>query len=192
MSIVPSYKEAVLLWNTYQLPESKQNHSLLVAKLALCIARDMHAKRILVDKKVLIAGALLHDIDKNVPHKKGERHPDTGVRLLVELGMNTVALLVQTHPLHAILDPRIAPVSWEEKILFLADKMTKFDTISVDKRFSLWRNEMLPLEEEAVLNASYPKVKVLEQEILSIIGKSEEDVINTCKNSILTEEGDIL
>jgi putative nucleotidyltransferase with HDIG domain len=188
--MVPTYTEAVALWKTYQLPEIKQQHSLLVAKLALYFASKLTEKKpVTIQTDVLFAAALLHDIDKNIPHREGERHPDTGVRILTDSGMPEVARMVKTHPLHAILDPAIAPATWEEKLLFLSDKMTKHETISVEERFALWRAEPLPKEEVNMLEKSYPKVKQLEQEILTGIGLTSQEVIKASKNSILTKEG---
>lgn len=188
--MVPTYIEAVAVWKTYQLPEKKQQHSLLVAKLALFLASKLTEKKpVIIQTKLLLAAALLHDIDKNIPHREGERHPDTGVRILADIGMPEVAYTVKTHPLHSILDPAIAPTTWEEKLLFLADKMTKYEILSVDERFALWRAEQLPQEEVHMLEQSYPKVKQLEEQILTSIGMTSQEVIKASKNSILTKEG---
>jgi hypothetical protein len=129
-----------------------------------------------VNGELLSAAALLHDIDKAVPKLPGEVHPDTGVRILKEEGMGEVAALVRTHPLHSVLDPSIAPTSWEEKILYLSDKMVKQEIITVDTRFDLWRREGLPQEAIQLLNRTYPLVKKLEAEIFSLIGTDPSDV----------------
>lgn len=191
--MIPTYSQAIALWKTYRLPEKKQQHCLLVAKLALIFAAKLKEKKhITVKTDLLLAAALLHDIDKNIPPKVGERHPDTGVRVLKEIGMDDVATIVQTHPLHAILDTAIAPSTWEEKLLFLADKMTKHETIPVDARFSLWRNENLPKEELVVLETAYPKVKELEQFVCAAIGLTPDEVIELAKQSILGNKGELL
>jgi len=141
--MIPTEDEAKTLWDKYNLPEYKRRHVALVAKVAGFIATkfDQLGKFDKLDKPLLVAGALLHDIDKNIPKLPGEQHPDTGVRILRKEGMDEVADLVKTHPLHAILDPKITPKTWEEQILFLADKMVKLEIITVDQRFDLWRAE---------------------------------------------------
>ncbi len=158
--MIPTEEQAKALWDKYQLPERKRNHVALVAKVALSLAE----KRT-VNKNLLLAGALLHDIDKNIPRLPGERHPDTAVRILREEGMEEVAELVKTHSLHAILDPAICPKTLEEKLLYLADKMVKDEVIGVDARFALWNDEHLPPDVQKILDDSYPKVKELEKEI---------------------------
>lgn len=181
--MIPTQDQAKQLWEKYALPERKQNHVMLVARVAGYLADqlvklDKFGK---LDKLLLIAGALLHDIDKNAPKLPGERHPDAAVRILNEEGMEEVAAIVTTHPLHAILDPAIAPHTIEEKLLFLADKMVKDAVIGVDERFRLWNEERLPAEEQKILDAAYPKVKGLEQDVLDLIGVDAERILGEVK-----------
>ncbi|MBI4062328.1 HDIG domain-containing protein [Candidatus Gottesmanbacteria bacterium] len=164
--MIPTEEQAKILWDKYDLPENKRRHVVLVAKVARFLASKTNEP---INFSLLRAGALLHDIDKNAQIRPGERHPDTGVRILREEGTPEVAELVKTHPLHAILDPSIAPKTWEEKILFLADKMVKYDIITVDERFKLWNDEHLPPDAQKILDRTYPKVKELEKEIFSIV-----------------------
>jgi len=187
--MIPSYQEAVLLWERYALPQKKQLHCTLVTKLALYIASAYQDHGIKVNTNLLRAAALLHDIDKRVSGNKEERHPDTAVRMLQELHMEEVAALVKTHPLHAILDHTIYPTALEGKILFLSDKMVKYEIVGVDERFALWQKESLSQEERSVLEHAYPKVKQLEQEVLGSIGLTEEQVITQVKKYILQEGG---
>lgn len=168
--MIPTEEQTRALWDKYNLPEYKRNHVILVAKVA-----KFFAKYFSVNTRLLIAGALLHDIDKNAQKLPGEQHPDTAVRILTEEGMGEVAALVKTHPLHAILDPTIAPKTWEEKLLFLSDKMVKQDIVTVDERFALWRQEDLPAEAYDLLDRTYPKVKELEREIFTLIKSKPED-----------------
>ncbi len=173
---------------------------MLVAKVAVFLANKLDQLDTFdkLDKKLLVAGALLHDIDKNVKKLPGERHPDAGVRILKEEWMEEVAALVATHSLHTILagsdmiqhrgqafqkgqTPSIAPKTWEEKLLFLADKMVKDDIIGVDARFKLWNEEYLPADEQAILDAAYPKVKELEQEICNMFGLKPEQLVKEIK-----------
>ena len=169
--MIPTEDQIKVLWDKYELSEQKRVHVKLVARVAMYFASKIH-----VDKKLLFAAALLHDIDKNIPKLPGERHPDTGVRILREEDMDEVADLVKTHPLHSILEPHISPKTMEEKILYLSDKMVKFDMVGVDGRFALWRAENMPIEAVSILDKTYPKVKELEQEIFSIAHTTLEEI----------------
>lgn len=165
--MIPTEDQVKRLWDKYGLPERKRRHVTLVARVAGFFASRVSASTHQpINASLLRAAALLHDIDKNIPRLPGEQHPDTGVRILKEEGMEEVAELVKTHPLHAILDPAICPKTWEEKILYLADKMVKDEVIGVDARFALWNDEHLPADQQKILDESYPKIKALEKEIL--------------------------
>ncbi len=150
-----------------------------VARLAM-----FFAQKIPVDNTLLLAGALLHDIDKAAHKLPGERHPDAAVRILRVEGMDEVADLVATHPLHAILDPAISPKTREQKLLYLSDKMVKYDIVGVTKRFALWNEEHLPQQEQKILDVCYPKVKKLEQEVFRLAQISPDDILKMKEVSI--------
>ncbi|MDO8451627.1 MAG: HD domain-containing protein [bacterium] len=176
--MIPTEPQSKTLWEKYALPKQKRIHVSLVANVAIFLADQLtvHCKPFAVNRELLRAGALLHDIDKNVPRLPGEIHPDTAVRILREEGMHEVADLVKTHPLHAILDPDIRPKTWEQRLLYLADKMVKYEVITVDMRFALWRHEDLPKHAREILDRSYPLVKNLEQEIFGLLGIKPESL----------------
>lgn len=178
--MIPTEIQAKKLWDKYQLPERKRRHVELVARVAKFMATKLK-----INEKLLIAGALLHDIDKNIPKLPGEQHPDAGVRILREEGMEEVAALVKTHPLHAILDPAIAPRTTEEKLLYLADKMVKQEVIGVDARFKLWNDEHLPNDQQHILDAAYPKAKELEKEVSDLIGGEAKRILKELKGLVL-------
>lgn len=175
--MIPSDEQCVALWETYGLPKAKQTHSKLVCRVAVFLAKRIsHNIGIPINIALLSAAALLHDIDKAIPKRINEHHPDTGVRLLREAGMDEVADVVKTHSLSAIRDQTISPASWEAKLLFLADKMVKYEILDVDRRFALWRDESLPKEAIDELNVTYPLVKDLERKIFSIARVSSGDI----------------
>jgi len=180
-TMIPNRTQARALWDKYQIPESKRRHLELVADVAEVMADALETKGIEVEKNLLLAGALLHDIDKNVQRLPGEQHPDTAVRILNQEGMEEVSRLVKTHSLHSILTDDIAPHTWEEKLLFLADKMVKYDVITVDERFRLWKNEGLPQEGREIIQRTYPKVKKLEKEILDLTDMTSRDIARVVK-----------
>ncbi len=186
--MIPSQDAAKILWDKYTLPEKKRAHSALVSRVALMLAQELTKKGISVNADLLVVAALLHDIDKALPKLPGEGHPGGAVRVLTDEGMDEVAQLVKTHSLHTIIDPALAPKSWEEKILYLADKMVKLEVVGVDGRFALWRAESLPPSAAATLNACYPKVKELEKEIADILGLTPEEMTKRATDAILKKE----
>ena len=183
--MIPTAKQIKVLWDTYHLPDAKRNHCDLVSTVALFFAHALRARHYELNTELLHAAALLHDIDKSIPQMPGQRHPHGAVHILGNAGFEEVAHVVKTHPLHAILDETIAPKTWEEKLLYLADKMVKQRVVGVDGRFALWRAENLPPQAVAELDAAYPKVKELEKEISENCGFAPEDVTNIVAEGIL-------
>jgi predicted hydrolase (HD superfamily) len=168
--MIPDDTAIKSLWDTHGLPDYKRTHVTLVAKVAVFLAKKVtEATDAHINIPLLYAAAMLHDIDKSVPKLPNEHHPDAGVRVLREAGYDEVADIVKTHPLHAILDQTISPKTWEERLLYLADKMVKLSIITVDERFALWRAEQLPPKAIEQLDRSYPKVKALEKEVFDLI-----------------------
>ena len=196
--MIPDKKTIHALWDTYHLPSKKRMHCEMVAKVALLIAKTINAvipdlirnphktKKIpafagmtkgqKINEQLIVAAALLHDIDKNIEKLPGEHHPDAGVRVLKQEGMNEVAEVIRTHPLHMILNKKNPPKTIEQKILFLSDKMTRYECIGIEKRFLIWKKEDYDEESQAILDASYPKVIILRDEILGNAGIKEEDI----------------
>lgn len=163
--MIPTPDQAKQLWDTYHVPPEKRIHMELVARVAKFFSEKLH-----VDTQLIVAAALLHDIDKAVEKLSGERHPDAAVRILKQEHMDEVADLVRTHPLHMILHADTAPKTIEEKILFLSDKMVKYEILTVDLRFDLWRAEHMDQKGREELESAYPLVKALEKELCGAIG----------------------
>lgn len=175
--MIPTRAQAIQLWDKYSLPESKKIHVQLVERVALFFARRVaEVTGESINIPLLSASALLHDIDKSIPKAKDEHHPDTGVRVLRDEGFSEVSDVIKTHSLSSILDQNLSPKSWEEKLLYLADKMVKYEILDVDRRFDLWRAENLPAEAISELTRAYPKVKKLEQDVCSLIGVMPSEI----------------
>ncbi len=176
--MVPSPSHCYSLWDKYQLPEKKRVHSQIIADTASLIGKKLIKRGISLNLELLTAACLLHDIDKAVAKNPGERHPDSAVRILKDEGLNEIAEVVRTHSLHCILNTETKPASWEQKVLYLVDKMVKQELVGVEKRFALWYAERLPPQARIELDASKPLVKKLEQEIFTTAGITDFDELN--------------
>ena len=86
----------------------------------------------LYNKDLVVAGALLHDIKKI----NSEDHVIEGYGLVKSLGYPEVANLIKKHGLYHLEEEEFTPKTWEEKIVFYADKRVKGSKIvNVDERF---------------------------------------------------------
>jgi uncharacterized protein len=176
--MIPSFEKCLELWDTYHLPKEKRVHVQVVAFVCHFFANHFNQKGIYIHTPRIIASALLHDLDKGAEKFPRERHPDAGIRILKALGMKDIAINVKTHSLHTILQKDINTYTWEQKILFLSDKMVKQTIVGVDKRFALWLAEPLSSQVKDQIRSAYPKVKILEKEICAVIGIHPKNIIS--------------
>ena len=74
----------------------------------------------------------MHDIER-----EKEDHIAEGAKLINSLGFPEVAEVIRKHSLNKIEDPARQPKTYEEKIVFYADKMVKGNKIvSLEERFA--------------------------------------------------------
>ena len=142
----------------HQLPENIIAHSKAVCSVATDIAERLTKDGIKIDKDLVIAGALLHDV-----RKLEKDHARAGARLLEGLGLIRVARIVKAHGLYHLEDENFAPRTLEEKIVFYADKRVVHDKIvSLEERFK-YLKERYGTED----NKYYHYTKKIEKELLA-------------------------
>ncbi len=174
----PVDESIIALWDKYHLPEKKRIHVTLVARVCEYIGMKVNefSNELVINLKQLQTAALLHDIDNGVEFLPGERHPDAAVRILRNEQLDPIADIVKTHSLTSVLNAEIKPQKWVEKVLYVSDKMVKYEIITLDKRFALWRSEALPASALRTLDLCYPLAKKLELEIFSYIQESPDSL----------------
>ena len=134
--IIPTREECIKILKERNVPHNVIAHSETVCRVAVRIADILQNRGIIVDRPIIIAGALLHDIEKTSIND----HIIVGYELVKSLGFPEVALLVKKHGLAHVDNDEFVPKTWEEKIVFYADKRVKNDRlVSVDERFEYIR-----------------------------------------------------
>jgi len=156
--MIPSQQQCLKILKKEKVPKNIVEHVKKVKEISLGIAEKLERKGIKVNKKLLIASALLHDIAKA---KQGD-HTIEGARLLEKLGFKEVAEVVKTHSLYHMKE--FPPKTIEQKILFYADKITKgSEVVSVEERFEDFKRRYGKTEEE--IREEYEFVKKIEKEL---------------------------
>ena len=126
---IPSRKECLDILKNNGTPSNIITHSETVCKVAEDIVKNLIKKGIKVNKGLVAAGALLHDVER---HK--DNHVFRGVELVTKLGYPEVAQVMLRHTLYQIKNNE--PKTIEEKIVFYADKRVKNDEIvSMEERY---------------------------------------------------------
>ena len=111
-------------------------HSEQVCRVALCLVGNMqHSSAARLDRGLVQAAALLHDITKTRSFETGEDHALTGQKLLMERGFHAVARIVGQH-VH--LEKHVQnDEPGEAQVVNYADKRVLHDqVVSLEKRMA--------------------------------------------------------
>ena len=117
------------------MPEHIKDHSKLVCEVALVLTDGLIAAGININRNLVRASALLHDITKPRSFKTGENHAQTGGQYVAELGFPEVGEIVRQH---VMLDDYFSAVNPSEaEIVNYADKRVLHDkVVPLDERMT--------------------------------------------------------
>ena len=151
---LPNRKECLALLAEYHVPPHIVNHSRAVAKLAVFLAQRLNEDGEAVDINLLERACLLHDLlrvldfkesdynsfERNLPEQekakwqrirakyKAMTHEDAAYEILKDK-YPALALAIKRHRYMALPDENEKPDTWEEKLLYYADKRVMHETI---------------------------------------------------------------
>ncbi|MBW2963929.1 HDIG domain-containing protein [Candidatus Woesearchaeota archaeon] len=141
-SRIPSESECLELLSQMHLPPGVINHSIAVKNFALEMADRLSVHGIDIDRELIAASALLHDIMKV---NAEVCHGIEGGEFLRKKGFHEVARVVEKHCLNNLRDPELVPKTKEEKLLMYADlKINGGKVVSLDDRFEYIRKVYKP------------------------------------------------
>jgi len=158
---LPTREKCFDILRKHNIPKNIIEHTKAVCEVALKIAERIEKKEVKVNKPLIIAGSLLHDIGK-----LNGNHAVAGAEILRELGYSEVASITERH---ALMDftkeesKRFVPKTKEEKIVFYADKRINDDkVVSLQERYEYLRNKYKRDNKELGLEFT----KQIEEELL--------------------------
>jgi putative nucleotidyltransferase with HDIG domain len=130
---IPPLRTCQDLIDSMEMPDHIQNHSRLVCSVALLLADGLKAAGFTVNRELVQASALLHDITKLRSFSTGENHARTGGEYLSELGYFEVGEIIRQH---VCLDAYFEDESPNEaEVVNYADKRVLHDHIvSLEER----------------------------------------------------------
>ena len=168
-SRIPSEDECFELMAEMNLAPAVMHHSIIVRTFALELADTLKNKGISVNRPLIAAAALLHDIMKIDAEVC---HGIEGGDFLRKKGFHEVAQIVEKHCLNNLDDPSFVPKTTEEKILMYADlRVSTGKVVSLDRRFEYIREHYRPKNPKK-FQKYIAFAKQLEWELL---GKGEKD-----------------
>jgi uncharacterized protein len=123
---IPSPEECDELMAKYSMLPNIVAHSRQVMRVSLAIT-DNVKKGVVINRDMIIAAALLHDITKTRSLKTREPHDQSGGELLRELGFVSISEIVKQHVILLDFDPKARLK--ESEIINYADKRVMHDRI---------------------------------------------------------------
>jgi len=165
--MIPTREECIQLLKKhgYYKEHIPITHAVLVEKVALQISEMLISKGVKVDKSVVGAAALLHDIGK--ANKEHLDHAIKGYEICIEEKLDPrIAIAVKNHDEAGVLH---VLESWEEKIVSYSDKICNTKILGLEGRFRDWIERFPEYYEKhkVGLEKSHAKSLLLEKEILN-------------------------
>ena len=171
-----SKKECMELLKKYEMPENILAHSLTVNKVAVFLAEKLSEKGIEIFIPLVDSASMLHDIGKKREiEKEVDSHIAEGYEILQKENLISEAIICRKHGALSPLNPITRPKSWEEKVVFYADKRVLHDKIVTIKERLKDANKRYPKYAKEEQKA-YVFVEKVEKEIFDIIGIKPEEL----------------
>jgi putative nucleotidyltransferase with HDIG domain len=179
---IPSRIEAARLLSGLAPRASFVAHVSAVAEIAAFLARAVAQQGGMVDRRLVEAAALLHDVDKLLPgdHElKPLGHGGAGARWLEQRGFGELAAAVAGHPVTRLADDGhyrhwVEGATLEERIVAYADKRAAQRLQPMEARFARWRRRHP--ERVANLRIARDRAERLEREVCAAAGITPSDV----------------
>lgn len=127
MPRIPAYKQCRMLLDRMKMPAHIQAHSHKVRQVALLLTDGLILAGVEINRDLVGASALLHDITKPRSFETGENHAQTGGEYLSELGYHEVGEIIRQHVVLDIYFAGDAPC--EAEVVNYADKRVLHDKI---------------------------------------------------------------
>ncbi len=198
---LPTRKECQAIIEEHHVPPHIVKHSLAAAKLAVFLAQKLKEKGVAIDVNLVDRACLLHDIARICDFKeldfsrfeqpvtaedkakwrqlrakyKETPHEYAAYDILKEQ-YPALALTIKKHRYIAVLDEEEKPNTWEEKLVYYADKRIMHDNIvSLEERLTeAHKRNVFFYDTEAqskIITAKVdPLIYSLEKEIFDEIG----------------------
>jgi putative nucleotidyltransferase with HDIG domain len=174
--MIPNRKQCMDLLRTHNVPRNIVNHSLIVCRVAVFLAKELNKKGFNLNIDEIEAAALLHDIKKIDSLKTGTGHAQEGWLLLNKLGYSEVAKIVKQH---VFLDQdNDSPIIKEEEVVNYSDKRVRHaEVVPLKERFE-YLKERYGKDEESikVINGLEKKAFELENKIFSNMDFKPEEI----------------
>jgi hypothetical protein len=125
--------EAVTFFDRYAYPDWLRTHSLLVGRIAETILAARAGSP--PNARAIALAAYLHDIGRS-PLVGGDprEHNELSALILAAEGLAGAVEPARRHAIYTVLDPQTAPVSFADKIVYVADRRGGMQVEPIEER----------------------------------------------------------
>lgn len=123
--MIPTVEQCFRLMDQYDMLDHIKAHSLMVTKAAKLIARCLKDKGRRLSVRVVLAGALMHDIGKTRSFETEEDHAELGERICLENQLHEIAPIVAEHV--TLKHYPVLGICTEKEVVYYADKRVNHD-----------------------------------------------------------------
>jgi HD superfamily phosphodiesterase len=180
---VPSRAEAASLLLSLDPPAWHARHSRAVAEVAAWIADRIAANAHPIDRRVVDAAALLHDIDKLLPSDEPARalvHGAGSAAWLERRGFGELAEAVARHPVTTLgaehAEEWLESASIEALVVSYADKRAGQELEPMTERFREWAGRYPDGWPRPVAERAWRLAEQLEARVCGLAGVKPEEV----------------
>lgn len=173
---IPSEEECYRLIYEIRMMEHIAAHSVRVCQVALLLTDHLNASGYDLNRDLIRASALLHDITKTRSFETGENHALTGCQFLSGLGYAEVGDIVRQHVRLDVYDASEIPA--EAEIVNYADKRVLHDQVaSLQQRLAyIMEKYGTRAEYHERIRYTWQKTGELEKKLFSMLPFSPQDV----------------
>ncbi len=160
-------------------------HVQLVAALAYQMSAWLRKKGENVNPIMAHRGALLHDLGKLTAKRIQTKanHAEVAASLLRERQQPELAEIARRHIIYSILDAENAPRSWEEKLVYFADKLAEeARLVEVEERLAGLQKRH-HLEASQIEQVRQP-IMAMKEEIAAAAGRKSVDLVRLLSDSL--------
>jgi CTP:molybdopterin cytidylyltransferase MocA len=145
---IPDVELCLKIQDYFNVPGNVREHSIKVAMTAVGICGHLLKKGVVLDRKIIVAASMLHDIAKGI-----HDHSKVGALRLLDMGYDRVSEIVRTH----MKLEYIPEIITEKEVVYLADKMVQRITpVSIEDRFAA-KEEFYKHDEDILSNIEEKK-----------------------------------
>jgi putative hydrolase of the HAD superfamily len=172
--LLPDVDTCLRLLDGQGADEGLLAHVRAAAAAAWGTASALHRRGVPVDPLLAHRGAMLHDLDKASHRGQGLAHGELAAELLRGLGQPPLAEIARRHVITHILDDEKVPRSWEEKLVYYADKLVEgAEFVGAEARLEALARRYPGYAKE--IRSCLPYVLEIEAHICEALGMEREE-----------------